>query len=88
MADITKCEGNRCAIRGRCYRYLAISNGEYQSYSEWDGSKGVKCDGFWKVKKIYDKMKKKTNNKLTKVIRVKDYARSVEEYRGGSNANR
>jgi hypothetical protein len=49
MADISKCSGANCPLKKTCYRYTAISNEYYQSYSEWFPAK-VKnkwtCDGY------------------------------------------
>lgn len=32
MMDITKCKGDGCPIKNRCYRYTAKSNVFYQSW--------------------------------------------------------
>lgn len=36
MADITKCSSQFCPLRLRCYRQLAKSNEQYQSYSNFE----------------------------------------------------
>ena len=33
MPDITMCTNKDCVIRGKCYRYRAVSEKFYQSYS-------------------------------------------------------
>lgn len=32
MADITKCNGDDCPIKNKCYRYTAFANYKQQSY--------------------------------------------------------
>ena len=52
MADISKCSGENCQVRDKCYRYLAISNPYRQAWSNYQTKehsftpeKG--CDEFW-----------------------------------------
>jgi len=48
MADITKCSGQDCPIKKKCYRYTAI-DGYWQSYffaSPINRDTG-ECDKFW-----------------------------------------
>lgn len=51
MADITKCPGIDCPIKYTCYRYTALSDPYYQSWSDYyryveKTEDGVKCDNF------------------------------------------
>lgn len=32
MADISKCYGEGCPIKNKCYRYTAVANEHWQSY--------------------------------------------------------
>lgn len=32
MADISKCEGNGCPLKEKCYRFTAPKNEEWQSW--------------------------------------------------------
>jgi hypothetical protein len=41
MADISKCRGNDCPLRNKCYRYLAIPS-RWQSY--FHGESGLSND--------------------------------------------
>jgi hypothetical protein len=54
MADISMCLGNGCALRGKCYRYRAVSEGEFQSYMNFDKTPvGTEddCQYFWPIEK-------------------------------------
>ena len=33
MPDITMCSNRECPLRSGCYRYRAVPNGDWQSYS-------------------------------------------------------
>lgn len=52
MTDITKCPGDGCPLRDKCWRYLAPDEG-LQSYSDYfnrlktDDDGKVACDGYW-----------------------------------------
>lgn len=41
MADISKCANQNCKIKGSCYRYT-VSDGLWQSYSDFNDSKEIK----------------------------------------------
>ena len=52
MADIAMCRGRGCASKQSCYRFRALSDGEYQSYSDFDRSpiaERADCAYFWPV---------------------------------------
>ena len=52
MPDISKCEGKDCPIKENCYRFKAIPNLPYQSYSDFIyDKKEKKCEDFWEIKK-------------------------------------
>lgn len=60
MSDLTKCEGKKCPIKDKCYRYTSKS-GEYQqswfTKEPFKIKKGVfKCDMFWgeNTQRVYD----------------------------------
>lgn len=36
MADIAKCNNDKCNINEQCYRYTVTSNSYAQSYMIWD----------------------------------------------------
>ena len=46
MADITKCMGDGCPIKEKCYRYTAKES-TYQSYFTKAPFDGEKCDMYW-----------------------------------------
>lgn len=52
MADISMCNGKKCKVKHKCYRYLAEADKFYQSYAEFD-KEPVKeekdCKNFWKA---------------------------------------
>ena len=52
MADITKCEGKDCPLKGNCYRFTALSSDMWQSYFvETPYNKETKeCEYLWKLK--------------------------------------
>lgn len=52
MPDITMCEGKKCPLREKCYRYKANSNELGQSYfmDEPYNKKKKECKYFWKEK--------------------------------------
>ena len=49
MTDISKCGGEKCPVKGDCYRYTAPSE-EWQSFmvAMWDDTKQT-CEYFWRV---------------------------------------
>jgi hypothetical protein len=49
MADITKCKGDGCPIKEKCYRFTAIAD-EYQSYFGNPPIKDGKCDMYWEAR--------------------------------------
>jgi hypothetical protein len=44
--DITKCKGDGCPVKERCYRFTAKAD-VYQSYFADIPLKDGKCDEFW-----------------------------------------
>jgi hypothetical protein len=46
MADITKCNGQGCPVKEKCYRYTAKES-MYQSYFSEPPIKDNKCDMYW-----------------------------------------
>jgi len=66
--DITKCSGDKCPIKDKCYRYLADES-EYQSYvlDPHEIKDGVfTCDLFWGVgaQQQYELIKSITKGEL------------------------
>lgn len=53
MPDISMCTNNKCILKKKCYRYIAIPN-IMQSYSSFNPNDKGECDGF-----IYAVKKKK-----------------------------
>ena len=51
MADISKCKGNDCPLKDKCYRYNATPS-DYQSYFQYPPYKVVNnhliCEYFYK----------------------------------------
>jgi hypothetical protein len=50
MADISQCQSEKCSKNTQCYRYMAIPNPQYQSYSNFE-SIGCHKDykWFWEI---------------------------------------
>lgn len=48
MADITKCKGEGCPFKERCYRFTA-KGAYYQSYFQFPPIKGKVCEYYWEV---------------------------------------
>jgi hypothetical protein len=48
MSDITKCSGEGCNVKKKCYRFTANS-GYWQSYFGTPPIKDGKCDYFYKI---------------------------------------
>lgn len=46
MPDITKCKGNNCPLKDKCYRFTSTSS-YYQSYFVGIPYENGKCDFFW-----------------------------------------
>lgn len=63
MADITKCRGDGCIVKEKCYRYTA-KDSSYQSYFVEVPFREGKCDMYWgeKAEYIFKQLKKITNN--------------------------
>lgn len=67
--DITKCKGNKCPIKYKCYRYTAKTS-EYQSYfaeTPFEINDGVfSCVMFWgkQAEGISNQLKDIVNGKL------------------------
>lgn len=54
MPDISKCaNSNKCPVQSKCVRVIAPSS-DYQSYSNFEPSKGFKCTGFMDTAKYYN----------------------------------
>ena len=53
MIDISKCVGSNCKIKGKCDRYIARSNNNWQSYTDFSNKKQIKnknqCIGFLEI---------------------------------------
>ncbi len=52
MPDISMCFGKDCAARQSCYRFRALSDGEYQTYANFDRSpvaEAADCAYFWPI---------------------------------------
>jgi len=47
MADISKCRGEGCPKKDRCYRYTAPSNMYRQSYMSPPRKEDGSCDEYW-----------------------------------------
>lgn len=55
MPDISMCEGKKCPLKEKCYRYKATPTKYRQSYfvdTPYD-HKDDKCDYFWDNEKQY-----------------------------------
>jgi hypothetical protein len=68
MADITKCKGVNCPIKGSCYRYTANESEFRQSYFTnnnvgYETKDGFKCDMYWgnKQEQVFNQLKDITN---------------------------
>lgn len=54
MADISMCLGNGCTLKEKCYRHRAVSDGESQSYGNFDKDPvktEADCQYFWPIEK-------------------------------------
>ena len=51
MADITKCTGENCPLKDRCYRFTAKADEYRQAYFGAPPIKEGKCEYFWEVGK-------------------------------------
>ena len=62
--DITKCKGDGCPVKERCYRFTAKAD-VYQSYFVDVPLKDGKCDECWggKTQEIYDQLKEIVGSK-------------------------
>lgn len=49
MPDITKCPGEGCSVREKCYRFTATANQDYQSWMATPSPSGEECEYFWKI---------------------------------------
>ena len=47
MPDITKCNGEGCPIKEKCYRYTSEPSEYYQSYFTNAPIKDNKCEYYW-----------------------------------------
>lgn len=61
MTDISMCRGASCQQRDNCYRYRAKSDGEDQSYGNFDQnlSRNEPCSFFWHIDKAEAPLEKK-----------------------------
>jgi hypothetical protein len=46
MADITKCKGDGCPVKGTCYRFTAMA-GMLQSFFVQSPIKDGECEMYW-----------------------------------------
>ncbi len=51
MADITKCTGEKCPLKARCYRFTAPADEYMQAYFGAPPIKDGKCEHFWEFGK-------------------------------------
>jgi hypothetical protein len=65
MADITKCRGDGCIIKEKCYRFTAKAD-EYQAYFLESPIKDGKCDMYWGARVHQEHIKESKYNKLKK----------------------
>lgn len=71
MPDITKCNGEGCQIKDKCYRFTSVAD-SYQSYfvtPPFQIENGeFKCEMFWgkNAEQIFEQLKLITNNELKK----------------------
>lgn len=49
MADITKCNDEGCERRKQCFRFMSVSNENWQSYFAESPRKDEGCDHFYQV---------------------------------------
>lgn len=55
MLDITKCTGENCSLKDKCWRYLAPASDQWQSWFTPEPDKtGDNCTLFWDVAKVKD----------------------------------
>lgn len=54
MADISKCYGNGCPLKEKCYRYTAIPRPHGQSYLNEVLFKDGECPHFWEDEEEVD----------------------------------
>jgi len=49
MPDISMCKNIHCTLKEQCYRYRAIPNNPYQSWSGFEQDKNGNCDYFMEI---------------------------------------
>ena len=56
MPDVTLCDNYKCPLRDMCYRYRAVPNKYWQSFSHFTpvtfplgSGMTTKCDHFWNI---------------------------------------
>lgn len=54
MADITKCDGRDCPLADACYRTLAESNPDGQSWFMNTPHEGGECEYYWPFQNTYE----------------------------------
>jgi len=71
MVDISKCNGNNCTLKNKCYRFKAKANPLWQSYAEFSQDPVTKeCDYFLEI--VKEKTSKDTSTcKKKKLSRQK-----------------
>jgi hypothetical protein len=47
MTDISKCSGEGCEQKEKCYRFTTIADEQWQSYFTEPPIKDGKCEYFW-----------------------------------------
>jgi hypothetical protein len=60
MSDITKCRGDNCPHRVKCYRFIAPGSVDYQSYFVTPPiDEEGKCDHYWgeQAESIWNQLK-------------------------------
>lgn len=51
MSEITMCNNEKCSIRHKCYRFMAIPCKYSQSYFAGDPSGDSSCEYYYKIEK-------------------------------------
>jgi len=59
VCDITMCCNYDCPLKGKCYRYRAVPDGDYQSFAlfkfcDTSPQNQTECDHFWPVDEAKD----------------------------------
>lgn len=62
MSDISKCEGRKCKVKEKCWRFVAPADPLWQSYAAFDmypTEKSTDCEHFWALNVAPKKLKKR-----------------------------